>query len=71
MNIESYKTIDKKKITNKISVRQIAKNGTVFYRLHLEQWVKVAKMSRLDARMMKIRYPDEFQKYIDSEEYLS
>ena len=53
VSIESYKTIDKKKIKNKISVRQIAKNGTVYYRLHFEKWVKVAKMSRLDARMMK------------------
>ena len=41
----------KKKI--KISVRQIAKIGFVYYRLHLEQWIKVAEVSRLDARIMK------------------
>ena len=52
MNIESDKTIDKKK-NYKINVRQIVKIGIVYYRLNLEQWIKVAEISRLDARMMK------------------
>ena len=48
MRNDSYKTIDKKEIY-KISIRQIAEIGTVYYRLHLEQWVSAAEMSRLDA----------------------